>query len=220
MTHHRKQTSIGGISWIALILGVGLGITIGLIYTWEIDPVVERNTAPSQLDAAGREHYVVAIALSYAHNRDLQLAFNRLLSVSPNQNVWQLVADIACDRLKTGKTVTNSDIRVIRALEQLYRPQGASGCADGQYPTPAPLVFETAIPTVSPTPSLTPPSTKTPTPPLPTNTRAPVSGPSPTPPPTGSFILGRLRPFCDPAVPGVIEVRVYDRLGNGIPGIL
>ena len=126
--HHRSGT---GLSWFALILGVGLGITAGLIYTWQIDPVVERNTAPWQLSRAGREDYVVAIALSYAYNHDLPLAFNRLRALRPNQNVWDVVAEVACDRVKTGKTVTNSDIRVIRALEQLYRPQGATGCADG-----------------------------------------------------------------------------------------
>jgi hypothetical protein len=218
MSSNRHLRSGTGLSWFALILGIGLGITAGLIYTWQIDPVVERNTAPWQLSSAGREDYVVAVALSYAYNHDLPQAFNRLRALRPNQNVWDMVAQIACDRVKTGKTATNSDIRAIRALEQLYQPQGASGCADGLYPTPVSVAFATPIPTLTLTPTLPPPPTKTPTPPLPTAT--PFEAPAPTSaPPTGTFVLARLQSFCDPTVPGVIEVRVYDRQGQGVPGV-
>jgi hypothetical protein len=206
-------------SWFALILGIGIGIAAGLIYTWEIDPVVERNTAPWQLDEQGREHYVVAVALSYAHNHNLNLAFDRLRALRPEQNVWNLVAEIACNRVKTGKTVTNADIRVLRAMEALYAPQGARDCAYGLYPTPAPLgPLPTPVPANSPTPSLTPPATKTATPPLPTNTPFESAGPTPTPR-AGGYVLSRLQSFCNPDAPGVIEVRVYDTRGQGVPGV-
>jgi hypothetical protein len=214
---HIKHTG-GGISWLALLLGIGLGISIGLIYTWEIDPVIERNTSPWQLDAQAREDYVVAVALSYAYNHDLNLAFDRLRSASPDRNVWSMVADITCDRVKQGKTVTNGDIRVIRALNQLYVPQGADGCAVGMFPTPAAVAFSTTIPTGTPPPTLTPPPTKTATPPIPTP--APVQSLAPTnTPPSGGYVLARLQSFCDPDVGGLIEVRVYDRLGRGVPGV-
>ncbi len=208
----------GGLSWFALILGVAIGIGAGLFYTWEIDPIIEQNTAPWQLSKAAREDYVVAVALSYAHNQDLTLAFNRLLALKPEQNVWQLVAEVACERVKTGKTVTNSDIRVIRALEQLYRPQGASGCADGLYPTPAPVVFNTPIPTPTATPTLPPPPTKTPTPSSVAISPPPVL-PTATPAADERFVVTRTQSFCDPAVDGVIEVRVYDQAGQGVPGV-
>lgn len=210
----------GGISWFALLVGIGIGIAAGLFYTWEIDPVVERNTAPWQLSEAAREDYVIAVALSYATNQDLSLAFDRLRALRPSQgSVWQLVADVACQRVRTGDTVTNSDIRVIRALEQLYKPQGAEGCADGLYPTPAPVVFSTPIPTNSPVPTLTPPPTKTPTPSLSGTTPIQTARPTSTPPPGESFVLGRLQSYCDPDLPGTIEIRVYDRRGVGIAGV-
>jgi len=212
--HHSE----GGIAWIALLSGVAMGIGLGLTYTWEIDPVVERNTAPWQLSAAAQEDYIVAVALSYAHNQDLNLAFNRLLALRPDKEVWSLVAETACNRVKTGKTVTNSDIRVIRALEQLYRPQGATGCADGLYAVPATLIYNTPTPAITEAPTLTPPATKTPTPPLPTSTPQ-AATPTRTPSPTGTYILARLNAFCDPELDGVIEVRVYDRLGQGVPGV-
>jgi hypothetical protein len=169
MDPDNHQPAQSGLSWWALLLGVAFGIAVALVYTWEIDPVIERNTAPWQLSKEAREDYVIAVALSYAANQDLGLAFDRLRALRPSQDVWSMVADIACDRIKTGKVVTNSDIRVIRALEQLYRPQGASGCADGQYPTPAPVTFSPPTPSVTPTPTLPPPPTKTPTPPQPTD---------------------------------------------------
>ncbi len=219
MASDRHLRTKSGISWFALVLGIALGISAGLIYTWEIDPVIERNTAPWQLSAEGREQYVVAVALSYTYNHDLNLAFDRLRGLRPDQPVWDMVAQIACDRVKTGKTVTNSDVRVIRALEQLYRSQGASSCADGLYPPPAAVTFATPVPTVTPTPTLTPPFTKTPTPPRPTETPIQAFNPTATPPQGSRFVLGRLQSFCDPDQDGVIEVRVYDWRGQGMPGV-
>ncbi|MEB2289032.1 MAG: hypothetical protein OZ934_13060 [Anaerolineae bacterium] len=214
-----KHVRIGkSISWAALIVGIALGLAAGLFYTWEIDPVIERNTVPWQLGDAAREDYVVAVALSYAANQDLLLAVDRLRAAGPNRDVWEMVAGIACDRIKTGKTVSNSDIRVIRALEQLYAPQGASGCADGLYPTPAPVVFSTPEPVQSPTPTLAPPPSKTPTLPAPTPLTAEDVRPTSTPA-AGGYALGRLQSFCDPDRSGVIEVRVYDRRGEGVPGL-
>jgi len=70
MTSSRHVRSGGGISWVALIIGVTLGIAAGLVYTWEIDPVVERNTAPWQLGNAAREDYVVAGCLPACQDRE------------------------------------------------------------------------------------------------------------------------------------------------------
>jgi hypothetical protein len=209
----------GSLSWIALLLGVALGITGGLIYTWQIDPVIERNTAPWQLNQEAREDYVIAVALSYAYNRDLTLAFDRLRAVSPDRDVWGMMAEIACERHKRVQVRNNSDVLAMRALIQLYKSQGASGCADEPYNTPVPVTFATVTPTITPSPTLTPPATKTPTPPRPTNTPDETDLPPRTPSPTGRYVVGRLQSFCDPDAPGIIEVRVYDRNGQPVPGV-
>jgi len=218
-TQFRPATGSGGIAWFAVLLGVALGIAAALIYTWKIDPVIERNTAPWQLGPQAREEYVVAVALSYAHNGNLQLAFDRLRALRPNQNVWAMVAEVACERHRTVQVQTNSDVIVMRALEQLYRPQGASGCADGQYPTPAPVNLIPSTPTPLPTATLTPPATKTATPPLPTPAALATTGPTRTPQPEGSRIAGRPEPFCDSERSGMIEVQVSSLAGLGIPGV-
>ncbi|NLE51927.1 MAG: hypothetical protein GX613_11025 [Chloroflexi bacterium] len=204
--------------WIAVVIGLAIGVGLGLFYTWELDPVIERNTAPWQLSPAAREDYVIAVAMSYAHTGDLTRAFDRLRAVAPDRNVWQMVADIACQRHRTIQIATNSDILVMRALEQLYRPQGAQGCADGQYPTPAPVVFNT--PTPMPTLAVSPASvaTKTPVTELAPLTATPE--PLPTNPPTSDrFIIARVESFCDPDLDGIIEVRVFDMSGQGVRGM-
>ncbi|MCC6799377.1 MAG: hypothetical protein IT325_04630 [Anaerolineae bacterium] len=207
-----------GVAWIGLLLGLAAGVGLGLFYTWQVDPVIELNTAPWQLNATAREDYVIAIALSYAQNRDLTLAFDRLRAVAPDRNVWQVVADIACARHKSVQIASNSDVVVMRALEQLYSPQGARGCADGQYPTPAPAVFMTPTLTITPATPLQPPATKTPAsdPAIPTATPEMI----PTSPPTDDrFILARVESYCDPAQEGLLEVRIFDARGQGLRGV-
>ncbi len=213
---HRRVVR-GAISWWALALGLALGVTAGLIFTWEIDPVVERNTAPWQLGTASRDDYVVAVALSYAQNGDLQRAFDRLRALRV-RNVWDEAAAVACRRVRSGQTVTNADIRVIRALEDLYRPQGASGCADDLYPTPAAISFATPIPQPSATPTLAPPASKTPTPPAPSSTPS-VGSPTATPAAGSQYVVTRVQTFCNPDLPGMIEVRVFNWKGEGVPGV-
>lgn len=208
-----------GISWFGLLVGVALGIGAGLLYAWRIDPVIETNTAPWQLGDRAREEYVVAVALSYAHNQDLTLAFDRLRALRPDQNVWQMVADIACERHKTVQVRTNTDVLAMRALEQLYRAQGASGCADAQYPTPAPVRFSTPTPSMTPFPSLTPPPTKTATPPLPASALQETPIPTRTPVQGTQYIIAQLQPFCDADLDGVIEIRVFDRTGQPVAGV-
>lgn len=219
MINERRPLAERGVAWLALGLGIALGIGLGLIYAWGIDPVVERNTAPWQLGPKAREDYVIAVALSYAHNNDLQLAFDRLRALRPDTDVWTMVAEIACERHKTVRIERNSDVLVMRALERLYQPQGASGCADGQYPTPAPLTLVLPSPTISPTPTATRLPTKTATPPLPTDTPYVIEQPSATPLPSGGYVLARNEPFCNPDLDGVIEVRVFGVNGQGVPGV-
>lgn len=218
-TERHIRRSGGGLSWFALILGIGIGVAIGLIYTWEIDPVIETNTHPWQLSEQSQENYIVAVALSYAYNRDRQLAFDRLRELKPDQQVWSMVAEVACRRVETGKISNNADIRVLRAMVQLYAPQDASGCADSWGTPPAPMItVPTAVPTLTPMPTLTPPATKTPTPPLPTNAIAQPPRATNTPS-GGGYALSRLQSFCNPDAPGIIEVRVYDSRGRGVPGL-
>lgn len=215
-----EQRRGGSISWMAVIIGVVIGIGIGLLYTWEIDPVVERNTAPWQLGDRARQDYVLAIVLSYAYDPDIELAFDRLRMLRPSEGVWSMVADVACERHKNVLVRTQSDIKLIRVVEQLYRNQGAAGCADGVYALPTPLPTRAAIATFTPTATEPPPApTKTPTLAPTTNPDA-LSTPVASPRPATTYVAyPRPAAFCDPGQSGVIQVQVRNRNGEGVAGV-
>jgi hypothetical protein len=218
------------ISWFGVLFGLLLGIGAGLLYTWIIDPVREFNTAPWQLQDEAREKYVIAVVLRYAYHYDLQDTQNQAreqvlqqlrAELRPDQNVGAMLADIACNiDVVPRKVDSPAELHMMGMMEQLYRSLGASGCADGKYwaiqatPTPPPTLQPT------PTPSPTPEATKTP---QPSPTDLPVVVPTtltPTALPPGSYVAGTAQLLgCAPDRPGLLEVRVFDRNGEGVPGI-
>jgi hypothetical protein len=205
-----------------LILGLALGISGALAYTWVINPVVEYNTEPWQLKAEDRAHYMVAIALGFAGDSDLNRAVERLLTLqgrTGSSDIFQQAADAACRLASTGYVDSNSGLNAIRSLMTFYQLQGRTGCADTLIPAsgalPTPRVEIDAA-----TPTLPPPATKTPTP-------VSAVGASPTPPrvivptsvPQRDFVLANVATFCDARLSGIIEVFVQDFGGVGIAGM-
>ncbi len=211
------------ISWVMLLLGAAIGLALGLVYTWEIDPVTEFDTQPWQLSAAARRQYLTAISLSYRADGDLRQAIDRLVDLRLPGDPLQALADTACDMFREG-VETTSERNAIEAMIALYGPQGRSGCAD------ASDLFALAEDTTTPlptalllTPSLTPPASKTPTPNTPLNltpgTVAPTRTPSPVPQPDEFSIVLPIRTFCSVAQPGLIEIFVQ-QVGNvQLPGV-
>lgn len=215
----RYQSSRRLVSWVALILGVLIGVGGGLFYTWNVNPVEEFNTEPWQLNNTDRDQYVVAIALSYGHTGDLNRAVERLLSLRPQSDPIQSMADSACKLATTGYVDSGSGLRAIRSMMRFYQLQGRTGCAD----TLIPMTDGEPTPVVSidvPTPTLVPPASKTPTPEnisgaTPTTTRVFV----PTSLPQRDFVLADVRTFCSVELSGLIEVYVQDFNQEGIPGM-
>ncbi len=58
--------------------GLILGLILGLVYAWLINPVVYENTAPASLGDAHKDFYRSTIAQVYAVTGDLQRAALRL----------------------------------------------------------------------------------------------------------------------------------------------
>lgn len=206
------------ISWTGLIIGLTAGIALGLFYTWQVNPLQLQNIHPRQLEPNARAQYLAAIAVSFAHNSDLQLATDRLLATVPDgRDPFQEMADVACRLAQSGYVNSTSGIEAVRAMKTFYQLQGRSGCADE-------LILAAVAPTavvnvVLPTPTPPAPPTKTPTvapSPLPTATPLPVF--VPTSEPVQQFVLINVATFCDPQQSGVIEVFVQDFNGTGIPG--
>jgi hypothetical protein len=208
-------------SWWGVLIGLALGIGGGVFWAWQIDPRVEFDTEPWQLNEQDRANYIAAIMLRYSYDGDLNLAINQLLELRSKTDPIQEVADVACKLATTGYVENSSGQRAVRAMMTFYQLQGRTGCADqllvlNDQVTPQ-FTLEAA------TPTLRPPATKTPTP--------PASVSSPTPPsqtvfvptlqPRTDYIVADVRTFCssDPALAGIIEVRVQDYNGEGLPGV-
>ncbi|GAB4554715.1 MAG: hypothetical protein OHK0023_25190 [Anaerolineae bacterium] len=197
---------------IVILLGVILGAAAGLFYAWQIDPRVVTEVGPAQLAESEKRNYLILISLAYARDRRIEAAAERLLELG---KTWQDVADAACDLATSGYAGSNTGLTAIKSMVELAGSQGYRGCASALIPSesatprPSPTAF-------TPTPTLNIVPTKTAT--LPPE---PSESPFPTPVPTseGQFTLGNIVPFCDPRFPGVIEVSVLDRNGDGIPGI-
>ena len=203
----------------AWLVAVGLiaGLLFGLAFSWALGPPSESNTEPHQLREDDRNHYMVAIALEFKYSGDLRAALQELIALRPGQDPFQELADVACALAMDGFLVSESGMRAVRALTDLYRLQGRSGCAEqllpgedtvaSSEPAPGPLPDATAPP---PLPTKTAQSR----PPQPTATLRLVA----TAVPQRQFLPLPARTFCDLALPALIEVYVVDYLGRGIPG--
>ncbi len=199
---------------IPLLLGIAIGTIFGLFYALRIDPRVTIDVNFSQLNEGDKRNVMILLSLAYAHDRRIEVAAQRLLSLDKD---WQAVADAACELAQTGYASTNTGLRAIRSMVELAGSQGYSGCASALIP----------IHTATPRPSPTPRPTATPTrPPVPTKTptELPPNTPMPlalqaTPTPRGEFIVANIVPFCDPRLPGVIEFSVRDADGRGLPAV-
>jgi hypothetical protein len=206
------------ISWWAVFFGLVIGVGGGLAYAWGVNPVVEFDTEPWQLNDDDKAHFIVAIMLAYAQDSDLNLAVSRLQELRLEGDPIQAVADAACDLATTGYVESNSGLRAIRSMMTFYQLQGKQGCADNLIPVqdeePTTVVQVTV-----PTATLAPPATKTPTPAAPENpTPTNVSIIVPTSPPQSDFTLVNVSTYCDAALSGLIEVYVQDDGGEGLPG--
>ena len=212
--YRRPRRPLSG--W-GLFFGIVLGIAGGLYYAWVLDKRIEVDTEPWQLNEADRANYIIGITLQYNYDGDLGKAVERLLAMKLPGDPIQSVADVACRLATTGYVDNSSGVRAVRSLMVFYQLQGRSGCADTLVAMSDQL---TPIPSIeAATPTLRPPATKTPTP-------VPAAQASPTPQavivpsiqPQADYAVADVRTFCSTRFSGVIEVRVGDFDGNGIPG--
>lgn len=207
------------VSWVALVIGLALGIAGALYITWEVSPIAETDTVPRQLRDQDRDRYLVAIMLSHEAHGQLGLTLSRLEALNlPGRDPIQAVAEIACDLARGGFVTTTGGLEGVRSLMRFYQSQQRSGCADelialNEEPPPDIVQIEVA------TPTLPPPATKTPTPEttgLATVTPTPFA--LPTSPPSRAFIVVALETYCSAETPGLIEVFVRDFNGDRLPG--
>ncbi len=199
----------------AFALVFGLVLSLGL--SWTLGPLPARNLEPFQLRQTDRNHFMMAIALEYGHRGDLRLALDKLVALRPLGDPLQALADAACQLASSDYINSESGVRALRIAARLYKAQGRGGCAEALLPVQVRTEQAEAVSDLGASPpSPTPPPSKTP---LMRASRATATLRAvATSVPQRSFSPLPASTFCDTDKPAVIEVRIVDYLGRGIPG--
>lgn len=206
----------------AVVVGLALGLIMGLVYTWVINPVKLTNTHPGLLRSDHRHDWVGLVALSYVADGDLDHAQARLATLEEedvDQRVQALIESYAAagpsqETLHRLTTLAEAlDVDVAAAL--VFANVTASP-APTLSPTPTPTLLPTATPTASATPRPTLPSTPTPH-------ESPTRSSTLTPSPTPSFLrrlkLVESEQVCEREQASQIQVVVEDENGRGVAGV-
>jgi len=108
--------------WLPLLIAALIGIALGLLYGWVIDPVQFVDTTPETLRADLRADYVLMVAEAYHKEGNADLAARRLAilgSLAP--------AQIASQAFQTARAAgyAASDLSLLEELTramQAYQP--------------------------------------------------------------------------------------------------
>jgi hypothetical protein len=227
------------IRYAAPIIGLAIGLSLGLLYTWVIEPVELINTYPALLRTDYRRDWVRLAALSYVADGDLERTRARLDGIAQNDiiNVMQALieeyaaAGHSAETLRSLTTLAQAlGVHTPAMLVYLDTPASSSLAPTHTPPPPSPPApSPTPFPTPSPTPSPPPSPTPTPpprtAPPSPSPTLATPEHTSTPPPPTPTpSLLSRLHvaeleQICQSGQREHIAVVVQDERGRGLAGV-
>ncbi|MEA3377484.1 MAG: hypothetical protein U9R72_14945 [Chloroflexota bacterium] len=218
----------------AVLIGLGVGLALSLVYTWVVNPVKLTNTYPALLRSDHGHDWVRLVGLSYVADGDLEHARARLDSLE-EEDVAGALGTLIEEYAAAGRSP-----RTLRRLTALARALDVTTPAMLVYAditvSPVPTLTPTPTPSLTPTPTLTPSPTATPTEtptrtpsptptpehtftPSPTSTPSPTFTPSPTPPLLKRLRLAEKEQLCDREQIPHIEVVVQDEDGEGVPGV-
>lgn len=86
MWHNSKDMS----RWFRFFIAIGLGVALGLIYGWLINPVEFVDVTPGTLRVDYKSDYVLMVAEAYRAEQDAAMAARRL-SVLGNNTPLEIV---------------------------------------------------------------------------------------------------------------------------------
>ena len=156
---------------IVMVAGVLGGLGLGLVLGWVVWPVKVANVDATDLKPSAQEDLIVLIANSYAYDRDLARARDRLTQLKDPQINDRIVTLIkkhnaqndsnAADLAALAVALGNTD-QAIALIATTATPPPS------QTPTPTqtftPTQTTTTTPTITPSPTITPTVTHTPRP--------------------------------------------------------
>ena len=214
----------GGKGLWYLLTGLLIGLGLGLIYAWLIEPVEYIDTAPHSLSPAIKERYRGLISLAYMADGDIGRARQRL-DLLQDSNPQSVLAAQAQQEVANSGSPQES-----QALALLAEDLSPAGSVDQSTLTPAASQPAPGKPTAKSKPqnnataepgqavrSPTPRPTKTDTPvatftPRVTALVQPTLGPP--------FALKDKQKVCDPSLPNaLLQVEVEDGSGNPLAGV-
>ena len=134
-----------------LLTGLILGIVLGLVYAWLINPVVYENTEPGNLKAAYKEVYRSIIAQVFAATGNFTRASQRL-ALLDDQDTYFILGQQAQRALADGNTTEAQALALLASTLQTGTPLQT-------LPLTAPTATHTANENTIPTqtlPALTP----------------------------------------------------------------
>lgn len=113
--------------WLSIVIAIILGIALGLLYGWVIQPVRFIDTTPASLRADFRADYILMVAESYSADQNAGLAARRL-SIFGSESP----ADLVSQALQTGRQsgYAPNDLSLLQELAramQAYQPAPVIG---------------------------------------------------------------------------------------------
>jgi len=209
-----------------LLTGLVMGLALGLVYAWLINPVHYIDTDPSTLRSEFKDQYRSLIALAFRADQDVGRARSRLELLHDARPVYELGAQAQRVMAQNGSQ------QEARALAELAAALNQS--------SGAPAIQATVgLTPILPTPQesnqasdLTPTATLDISQAIQTPTSLPTSSPTPrptftarpslTPMPTfgAPFALKDRQPSCDPQLPpGLLQIEILDSSSQPVAGV-
>jgi hypothetical protein len=201
-----------GLWHVPILAGLFVGLALGLIYTWLIEPVQYYDTPPDRLRADLTEEYILLICEAYAADEDWTATQKRLATLD-DPDIAATILDLTERAIEQGKPVST-----IRHLASVAAGLGVSNPSLAFFlPTrpasPSPTAPR-AMATFTPTPPALPTVTATPLP-----TSPPTFTPQPSPTPSLRYRLLAQQQICDHTRPDpLLQIIIRDAEGNGISG--
>lgn len=200
-----------------VLLGLILGLAGGLIYAWNINPVIYVDANPERLSDRYKDEYVFLVSQNYAATGDWEAAQERLQALE-DPGLTRRVTALFERYLREGRPAGH--VRNLAILTQRLGGDSPALSLFGPTPLPPPVTPEPTAPastptaTLLPTPTLTRRPTRTPRPTLtPTPTQIPTATPRPV------YRLLSQERVCDADEPAPrIEVFVVDALLEPLAG--
>jgi len=146
-------------------LGLVLGLTLGLVYSWLIDPVQLYNTTPPLLRSDYRHEWIRLAALGYVADGDMDRAVARLKGLRQEDVQDALAAMIEAYVAHGQPAPTMRKLSLLAQRLGVYTPamriylETPAPPTGGVLPTPAPTAEPGTAPTAVPSPTPSPSST-------------------------------------------------------------